>query len=105
MTIANCSLSMIIGELSARTFCFVKSRCERSNLKDKYSIGDFFSKSEKAAIMAIAPLSAAYLLVYKKTSLLLLFFNPLIIFSHIVTVAASSSFHSLLSISCTEATQ
>jgi hypothetical protein len=60
---ATVSVSVLIGELASRGFYIIKSKCKSSNLKEKYSILDFFSRTEKTAALVIAPLSAAYLVV------------------------------------------
>jgi hypothetical protein len=60
---ATVSVSVLIGELASRGFYIFKSKCKSSNLKEKYSILDFFTRTEKTAALVIAPLSAAYLVV------------------------------------------
>jgi hypothetical protein len=60
---ASISVSVLIGELASRGFYIIKSRCKSSNLKEKYSILDFFTRTEKTAALVVAPLSAAYLVV------------------------------------------
>lgn len=63
VTLANVSASLLIGELAARGFYIIKTSCKSSNLKEKYSVLDFFTRTEKTAAIAIAPLTAAYLVV------------------------------------------
>jgi hypothetical protein len=54
---------MLLGEVTARIFYYLKNKCKSSNLKEKYSLSSFFGKAEQTASLVVAPLTAVYLWV------------------------------------------